>query len=806
VKPILSSKEVNSQFAIFDESETQYIKNSMKFVTFPFFLDQKSDPELGKKTLIAFLFSPCQAHSSPIQLKDLGWDRKELKSAKLLTAFPKNCETIVEEPTLEVQETDHDTAAKESAGSGARQRSFNDNDDTSKASSSKRKIGVGSTRSFTSVRDGTNESQADDDGHSKMKRSMILVEINQSEELPPPPFTSFHHAEAALKTKSIEIHEPQMVATRSERGLNSYGKLLHSDFSKEPRDPECSNFQNTLNQLRSLRQKYSKVPENEIGRSISPKTMEVVKKQLQHALKSRAYHKADDELLKEHARSSLSVNHEETNEKNCQKKVYKSSSMNIRRTAMILPMAVSADYPKPEFKKSPHKTTQESFSGKIAKIERENTQDTRLTQTEAFSFGHRISSTTIIDTFNVDNKKELDESPPCRPRMTNTYTHSQASTQGNQVATKKLVESLKSSEITLTQNDVQEDSISVSTLQRIFSNASTSNQLQANSFRQDKNSCGLFKKIWQKKPEGKSGGHEIQGQGQDTGLLLSQMLDKVSKSRSSALRKRPEDRVGSLAESPQNIRMVFNNLFVDGIANISLGELDQVSKAGVMESGVSHKEAGKKEVDSGKPSQRKLIADLVKYDRYAEPKAKTKHKKVNSQHVESSKSSADKSIRSAAQNSTDNNKISYVKSRKKTIGTTADLINIAKSSQMMRNGDHSTGNSILNKSEKALKSNQQHLDLSSDQSMSKYHIPLKNSKFSSQIYPGGNHNKTVLLEDTDKSCAAIRQKVKDLLDPKLKGLSETPTNHSKRASLGSNFPVTSHKINKSQVSKVPTAQ
>ena len=42
-KPVTSSKEVDSRFAIFEESETQYIKSSLKFVAFPFALEQKAD-------------------------------------------------------------------------------------------------------------------------------------------------------------------------------------------------------------------------------------------------------------------------------------------------------------------------------------------------------------------------------------------------------------------------------------------------------------------------------------------------------------------------------------------------------------------------------------------------------------------------------------------------------------------------------------------------------------------------------------------------------------------------------------------
>lgn len=806
VKPIQSSKEVNSQFAIFDESETQYIKNSMKFVTFPFILDQKLDQEQGKSSMVAYLFSPCLPQTSPIQLKDLGWDRKELKSAKILTAFPKNFETIVEEPTLEIQETDYDTLGKESADSATNLRSVNDFDDNSKASSSRKRAGPGSTRSFPSVRDATLETQNDDESHLKLKKSLILVEVNQSEELPPPPFNDTQPNESVLKTNSIEMTDSQIRGTRSERAINSYSKLIQCDQNKDSKPSENSNFQNTLNQLRSLRQKYSKSPNKDIGRSISPKTLETVKKQLQNALKSRAYQKFEDEETHELARSSISAIHESIDTKIQQKKVYKSSSMNVRRSPMILPMAVSAEFPTPEFKVSPKREALDSYRSKKAKGDAENTQKTGITETEAFSFGHRISCTTVIETFNVDNQKLGEDVTPIKGKIAASITNSHQPNTHVQQELKHPRDSVKISEPILTQAETKEDSISVSTLQRIFSNANYTQQPQSQSLREAKSGLGLFKKISQKKTDPLIGGLEQQDQTQDSSLLLSQMLDKVAKSRSSVLRKRTDDNIGSTAESPQNIRMVFNNLFVDGIANISLGDVETLKKHTGGDPGSQTTDLVKKETDSCKPSQRKLIADLVRQDRQEIKKAKGKHKKGNSQHIESSKSSADKSIRSAAQNSTDNHKPSYVKSRKKTIGTTADLINITKGSQMIRTGGPSSGNSILNKSEKALKINQGHLDLSSDQNLQKYHVPVKNSKFSSQMYPGGSHPKTVLLEDTDKSCAAIRQKVKDLLDPKHKGFNETPTNGTKRASLGTNFPVTSHKITKANLGKVPTAQ
>lgn len=791
-----SSKEVNSQFAIFDESETQYIKTSMKFVTFPFSLEQKADPQSGRLTMSAYLFSPRIHPNSPIQLKDIGWDRKEHKSAQILNVFPKNCETIIEEPTLEIQETDHEAAIRDSGSSTNRLKSTSELEDKSRNGSSKR-LHLQSNKSLPSVKDGATPSDQDEEARSKVKSI-------QPEEMPPSPFRSPPKPRQELRAVSKEIMDPLQAFSQSERTASPTDRVDRKVLVTGMQEHSPSAFLSTLNQLRSLRQKYCKNPNSDIGRSISPKTIELVKKQLHSTLRSRTQNKGDSPVPLSLSQSTLLERHPKSEPKNSSRRVYKSNSVNIRKSPTVLPMAVPSSETTPEFRGNVQQDLRAVFTSKLAKLEKEGGLKPHGHETESFSFGQRISNTTTIDGFAIGNQVEGIALSPSRPRMPTSHTNRHNSMPEGPPERKSQTESVLISKTNVSRCEVQEDSISISTLQRIFGNTTPSNIESSNTLRYEKGRSGLFKKISQKKAEPKMTKANMDRQDTNSSLLLSQMLEKVVKSRSSTLKDSNPSPSDFGGESPQNIRMVFNNLFVDGIANISLGEGDNVAKTPATDTSFPSKPPTMKPADSEKPSQKRVISEFVHCHQPSRHPSKAGVKKGASQQLESSKSSADKSIRSATQHSCDTNKTSYVKCRKKTIGTTADLASISKSGPKPKTYGVSSGPNIQNKSEKNLKTSQVQLDQSFDQNHSRNPVPMKNSKFSSHIYPGGNHPKTVLLEDTDKSCAAIRQKVKDLLDPKLKGTAETPTGSHKRVNFRPSHPVTSHKIAKGKLNGGPS--
>lgn len=805
IKPIQSGKEVNSQFAIFDESETQYIKTSMKFVTFPFFLEQRLVDDTKRSVMAVYLFNPSLHKGSPVQVKDLGWDTKEMKSAKLLNSFPKTCETIVEEPTLEIQETDYDYNPRDSSESTANIRSLNEIKDNSKLGSNQKMNGE-SNQSSPRVKDIVNDSAADDDAKLRMKKSVVQVEGNSAETLPPAPFLPKSQLGDQVNAKSVEILEQITTGARSDRVGTHTRKLVPTDSERAFKEAKSTAFQSTLNQLRSLRQKYSKSANKNLGRSISPKTMEVVKKQLKSALRSRGESEFDSES-NDPAKGSPASNPELKSETTAEhRKTYKSQSVNLRKPPAILPALATTVEDQPAQVIEAGVMASPEFSKVVgSKGDKESRSKTAVSEADSLSLGESPTTNIMIDAYRGGSQVISSILPLPNPKPGNIFLQgSLPSTLGKNSRT----ETLKSSEARLHNKDSKEDTISIATLQRIFCNSSTNKAQATNVLRQEMSSSGLFKKIPSKKTElNKKGGFDSGDPPQGSSLLLSQMLDKVAKSRSSNFKNRAEDNSNYIGEPAQNIKMIFNNLFVDGIANISLGEFDQVSKKSTGDPNIASKDLIKRGADSEKPSQRKLIADLVANSKtVVSNPAKTKDKKSNSQQIESSKSSADKSIRSSAQNSCDTNKSSFLKTRKNTIGTAADLLNATKSRQKSKVSPSIQSPSITIRSEKNLKVPQGQLDLSYDHSLNNYQVPVKNSKFSTQIYPGGSHPKTVLLEDTDKSCAAIRQKVKDLLDPRSKALAEAPTHPSKRAISGSAYPVMSHKMGKSIHSRDPAAQ
>jgi hypothetical protein len=105
-----STREVHPEFAVFDESDSDYINECMNKHTYPFLISQLELSNDRKEISVSVL--PFYTEVSRLEKKErLATNQRENFNNILhnTVVFSKTCETIVEEPTLEVQEGDCDT-------------------------------------------------------------------------------------------------------------------------------------------------------------------------------------------------------------------------------------------------------------------------------------------------------------------------------------------------------------------------------------------------------------------------------------------------------------------------------------------------------------------------------------------------------------------------------------------------------------------------------------------------------------------------------------------------------------------------
>jgi hypothetical protein len=112
-----SNKKIETQFVIFDENDLKYIKQSMMQFNSPLALHSSESPDRTTRLTLSPFYeaSANQTATNPDSMNTL------LESTRI---FRKTCETIIEEPTLEVQDAEY-----EELGEGIRFRTENHFDD-----------------------------------------------------------------------------------------------------------------------------------------------------------------------------------------------------------------------------------------------------------------------------------------------------------------------------------------------------------------------------------------------------------------------------------------------------------------------------------------------------------------------------------------------------------------------------------------------------------------------------------------------------------------------------------------------------
>lgn len=759
IKPVTSNIEVNTHFAFFEESETEYVKKSMTMMTFPFEIVLKPSEDTTDSELTAYFFKTDNNPRSPIHFKQKPMADKSLKSSQLLNMLYQTCETIVEEPTLEIQETDMDACAKDSDESLDEIKSSN------------------SHRSSRSSKKGSPNSGSPSESEIIMISDLEQRSISFGARSPVEVFGIAKRIPKGLIASENTSPNIESVFRKIDRTMENDYIFLRSDRSARLRDdrlndPQAAEFNNgdhsrsksglvgTINHLVNLKERYSKSSNKDPRRALSPKSIDEIRNQLKAALKEKGKVKVDQSRL-DSSESACIISksyHIDT------KHIYRSDDQIqhiIEKVAENDNLSMSAkrrdiqmnDTRRPLLKdkvaQSPHKNTDKiidhicrKYFGRIGE-------------------GHASKKSIDIGLNNnlqgPDSRDKLSQG--CRNvKITTTLTNR------SDISASKI--SKNEDKVSLAHEKSPERGISLSTLRRLFGcNKNCSNDL---AFRQMIN-INTPDSSDQAKNQNKKIINRVSNLANDESITKPNISDihynqreTSHKQYSVGLSSKIEQ---DLNEKEKRINMIFNNLFLGGVTNFSLCNPEAIKdlrhdplSSTVLEDSLFCAKLQPKCKDSKRQPQR--------VNHYLPKKLSNATSCKHSKKIETSLSSADRSIRSTAHKSTCPETNNYLQARKNTIGTAAEILSMAKLSPKSKFRRGAVIKQIQIKSDKTLQHTKSNLSYDASHPLQNRHLPIQNSKFSTQLYSHKHENLSSIIADNDKSCAAIREKVKNMLEKK----------------------------------------